>query len=115
MTPSASVVTSARLSIEEFFGCKINEVNRTLQMMALHEPPPPDWLSPLRRFDDLPRVNQSADYRERIRIPLISQEDIAERTKWIVENCNFGWNMKDGFWGFESPTEAVYFRLRYDF
>lgn len=111
---SLGLVLDGVKNFEAFFGGDLSTVNRTIQMMVLYSPPPPEWLRGLRNFEDLPRVRQDLNYETLVPHPLVPQSELALRARWIVENCHGGWNMKPRGFGFENPRDAVYFTLRWD-
>lgn len=98
-----------------FFNGDPGSVNKTIQLMVLNSGgKPPEWLRGLRRFEELPRVDQKTEFGVTISIALLQASEIAQRARWVIEYCSGRWNITKNGFGFESVTDAVLFRLRWD-
>lgn len=106
-----SVVRGAFL-MEEFFGSHLSKVNRTLQLIYLYDPPPPEWMRGKIHFKDLPRVTQGP-LPFTSAIPLIPQRLIARRVRWIVDNGTGAWSFDKAGFGFEDERDHMHYLLRF--
>lgn len=101
-------------SAEEFFGCRFQQVNKTIRMMALAEPEsPPLWLRGKRKWADLPRVSL-IEQPHCVSIKHVPHHEIAERVRWICEELHGAWSLSANGLGFENHLEAIHYRLRFD-
>lgn len=114
-----SLIDDATLSVargtvlmEQFFGSPLGDVNRTLQLIFIYDPPPPEWMRGKIRFTDLPRVTQGP-LPFTSAIPLIPQRDIARRVRWIVDNGAGAWSMSAAGFGFELERDHMHYLLRF--
>ena len=85
-----------------------------LMLMAIYDPPPPEWLRGLTRIEDLPRIRQGTIHDYVVPHPLVPHREMALRAKWVVENGSGPWSMLPQGFTFQTYVDAAYFRLRWD-
>lgn len=109
MTRAKTVLDAAK-NMTKFFGCDLSKVSPINRLLALNGSP--DWLRGRPKFTDLPRaLPASREGMFRVKMPLISDREIAQRIYWIVENLEGNWSIDEKGFGFIIEAEALYFRL----
>lgn len=106
-------VTRGLRTLTDFFGCDLNQVNKSIKLMVLYSDEPlPDWLRGRPQWPQLPRVTNTI-YETVEPVHMLRDREIALRARWIVEHLNKGWSLTQKGFGFECPDEALLYHLRW--
>lgn len=104
--------------LEDFFGCPLNRVNKTVQLMVLGKRARewPEWLRGRPQLTNLPRYSDAVIRNEDAAvfpIPVVRNSEIAARVGWIVENLSGSWAMGSKGFAFLDPDDAFSYRMRW--